>query len=309
MQTILGAGGSIGLELARILPEYTDRVRLVSRNPGTVERPHESYPANLLDAEAVRAAVDGSEVAYLVAGLPYKARVWEAQWPVIMDNVIDACRSAGSKLVFFDNVYMYDPGRLDAMDENTPVRPVSRKGEVRARIADRLLSAAAGGDLQALIARCADYYGPGRQRNGVLTRTVLDRLANDKPAQWLLSANCPHSFTYTPDAARGTAMLGNADDTWGEVWHLPTPLAPPTGREWVEAVAAELDVEPRLQVMGRMLLNLSALFVPIMRELREMAYQYDRDYVFLSDKFNRRFGFAPTGYADGIRAIVEADYR
>jgi nucleoside-diphosphate-sugar epimerase len=309
MQTILGAGGAIGLELAGILPDFTDRVRLVSRQPAATHPNCEAYPANLLDAAAVEGAVKDSEVVYLLAGLPYRARVWEAHWPVIMDNVIAACRASGSKLVFFDNIYMYDRAHLSPMDEDTPVRPSSRKGAVRAAIADALLSAVRRGDLAGLIARCADFYGPGRLSTSVLTHTVFERLAAGKPAQWLLSAEHIHSFTYTPDAARGTALLGNSADVWGEVWHLPTASAPPTGRGWIEAIAAELGVAPRLQVMPATLLNLLGLVVPTLRELKEMAYQYDRDYDFRSEKFERRFGFVPTPYAQGIAGIVEADYR
>jgi nucleoside-diphosphate-sugar epimerase len=157
--------------------------------------------------------------------------------------------------------------------------------------------------------RCADFYGPGRLHTSVLTHTVFERLAAGKPAQWLLSADHIHSFTYTPDAARGTAVLGNSADAWREVWHLPTAAAPPTGRGWVEAIAAELGVAPRLQVMPAALLGLLGLVVPTLRKLREMAYQYDRDYDFRSEKFERRFGFVPTPYARGIAGIVEADYR
>jgi nucleoside-diphosphate-sugar epimerase len=309
MQTILGAGGTIGRELAAILPDYSDRVRLVSRHPEATHPQCEAHAADLLDAAAVARAIEGSEVAYLVAGLPYKARVWEAQWPVIMGNVIAACRAGGSKLVFFDNMYMYDRNHLAPMDEDTPVRPSSRKGAVRAAIAEALMSAVHRGEIEALIARCADFYGPGRQANSMLTQTVFGRLAAGKPAKWLLSGDHVHSFTYTPDAARGTALLGNADDAYGQVWHLPTAASPPTGRGWVEAIAAQFGVAPRLQVMPPALLSLVSLFSPTLREIREMAYQYDRDYDFRSEKFERRFNFVPTGYEQGIRAIVEADYR
>jgi nucleoside-diphosphate-sugar epimerase len=308
MQTILGAGGSIGLEMARILPRYTDRIRLVSRHPKRVTPDNELCPANLLDPDAVRRAVRGSEVAYLVAGLPYKARVWESRWPVIMRNVIDACRAHDSKLVFFDNMYMYDRECLSPMDEDTPVRPTSRKGKVRAGIADLLMSAVRKGDVEGLIARCADFYGPGRQRNSVLTQTVFERLAEGKAARWLLSPDRVHSFTYTPDAARGTASLGNADDAYGQIWHLPTAPGPLTGRQWVEAIAAELGVAPAMREVTHSMLSAMGILVPALREIRELAYQYDRDYEFRSDKFNRRFNFEPTAYAQGIKAVA-ADYR
>jgi nucleoside-diphosphate-sugar epimerase len=170
------------------------------------------------------------------------------------------------------------------------------------------MEAAARGELQALIARCADFYGPGRQANSVLTQTVFERFATGKSAQWLLSADYRHSFTFTPDASRGTAMLGNTADAYGEVWHLPTAGDPPTGREWVEAIAEEFGVSPRLRVARSWMLALAAGFSPPMREIREMGYQYDRDYDFTSDKFNARFGFTPTSYGDGIRQIVASDY-
>jgi nucleoside-diphosphate-sugar epimerase len=309
MQTILGAGGSVGLELARILPEYTETVRLVSRNPKKVNPHDKLYPADLLNPDDVAGAAANSDIVYLMAGLPYRARLWESHWPVIMANVIDSCRKSGSKLVFFDNVYMYDREHLGSMDEDTPVRPTSRKGRVRAEIADQLMAAVQSADVEGLIARCADFYGPGKPHTSVLTVTVFERLAAGKAAQWLLADDCAHSFTYVPDAARGTAMLANSDDTYGKVWHLPTAPTPPTGRQWIEAIASQLDAEPRVQVVSRPLLTMLGLAIPDLRELREMAYQYDRDYDFRSDKFNQRFSFQPTAYEQGIRTIVEADYR
>lgn len=309
MQTILGGGGPIGLGLARILPDYTERVRIVGRNPEKVIPENEVFVANLLDPEAVRDAVAGSDVAYLSVGLPYKASVWEAQWPKVMRNTIEACRASGSKLVFFDNIYMYDREHLSPMDENTPVRPTTRKGAVRAMIADMLMEAVQKDQVDALIARCADFYGPGRQKNSVLTQTVFERLASGKSAQWLLSVDHVHSFTYTPDASLATAMLGNTDDAYGQVWHLPTTEKPPTGREWIEMIAEELEAKPRVQVASNFMMSAVGLFSPTLREVKEMAYQYDRDYDFRSDKFNRRFDFTPTTYRQGIKAVVAADYR
>lgn len=309
MQMILGAGGIIGLELARILPEYTNRVRLVSRNPKRVMPANELFAADLLKQDEVTSAVEGSEVAYLVAGLPYKAKVWREQWPVVMRNAIEACKIHGCKLVFFDNIYMYDRNHLCPMDENTSVRPTSKKGVVRAEVAKMLKSAVEKGEVEALIARSADFYGPGRQKNSVLTQTVFDRLATGKSARWILSLDHKHSFTYTPDAARGTAMLGNTDDAYGDVWHLPTASDPMTGKQWIEAIAEEFGVELSVQIATKLLMTMMGLFVPAMREIKEMAYQYDRDYEFISEKFNKRFSFEPTPYLEGIKAVVDTDYR
>ena len=91
------------------------------------------------------------------------------------------------------------------------------------------------------------------------------------------------------DAGRATALLGNSADAFNQVWHLPTAADPMTGKEWIEAIASEMGIKPRYQVAGKLIVKAMGLFVPVMREMPEMMYQYDRDYVFSSAKFENRF--------------------
>src|SRR5215471_1393363 len=100
MQTILGANGVIARELSRQLPLYTDRIRQVSRSPRRVNPTDELFSADLFDAQATAAAVAGSSVTYLVAGLKYDYKVWQEQWPRVMRHAIDVCKRHGSALVF-----------------------------------------------------------------------------------------------------------------------------------------------------------------------------------------------------------------
>jgi nucleoside-diphosphate-sugar epimerase len=308
MQTILGAGGSMGSLLARELQSYTDQVRLVSRNPKRVTESDLLFPADLMDASQTEKAVEGSEVAYLIVGFPYKTRVWQTAWPAVMENVIRACLAHNTRLVFFDNVYMYDPTSLDPMLETHPTGPISRKGRVRESIASRLMDHVHNGSLKALIARCADFYGPSIERNSILTETVFKPLSQGKKATWLGRPDKKHSYTYTPDAAKATALLGNSPEAYGEVWHLPTAPDPFTGQQWVEHIAMALGAEPRYRVGRKGLLQFLGLFSSIMRETSEMLYQYDRDYVFDSSKFERHFNMKPTPYKEGIRQVVDADF-
>lgn len=308
MQTILGSGGAIGIELAKALTRHTRDIRLVSRTPQRVNPTDHLFPADLTNPADVQEAVAGSDIVYLTAGLPYDTRVWQSTWPLIMKNVIDACKTHQAKLVFFDNMYMYDPDYLNPMTEETPIRPVSKKGVVRAQLVNMILKETESGALRAIIARSADFYGPSIANTSVLTENVFKNLANEKKANWLGSADCPHSFTYTPDAGKATALLGNTEDAFNHVWHLPTAPNPLTGREWIEAIAREMGVEPKLQAVPKYMARIVGLFVPIMKELAEMMYQYDRDYVFNSEKFEKRFDFVPTPYLEGIRNIVKSDY-
>ena len=295
---ILGAGGAIGSELVRELMAQGKRVRLVGRRAQAADG-MEAQVADLTDPDQTLAALQGAAVAYLVAGLPYRTAVWEEQWPRVMDNTIAACRRTGARLVFFDNVYMY--GRVaGTMTEATPYQPCSRKGEVRARIATRLLEAVRRGELQALIARSADFYGP-ECRTSVVNLLVVDRLAQGAPALWMMDDSVPHSLTWTPDAARGVALLADRPEAWGQVWHLPTAAPALTGREIVAAAAAALGAPARHRGVGRGLLRLLGLFNADLRASLEMLYQNEFPYVFDATKFNQAFGYTPVGYAEGLR--------
>jgi nucleoside-diphosphate-sugar epimerase len=308
MQTILGAGGAIGIELAKALTQYTDRIRLVSRNPVRINPSDELFQADLTKKEEVRKAVQGSSVVYLTVGFPYSAKVWGEVWPTTMRNVIDACKEHQAKLVFFDNIYMYDENHLDGMDEDTPINPPSKKGKIRAEIASMLMEEMKSGALTALIARAADFYGPGIKDKSVLTETVFNNLSKGKQAFWLGDANKTHSFTYTPDAGKATALLGNTPEAYNQVWHLPTASNPLNGKEWVEAIAAELGVAPKMMAVPKILVQLMGVFSPFMKEMGEMMYQYNKSYKFGSSKFEAHFNWQATPYHQGIREIVQRDY-
>ncbi len=306
MHTVLGAGGIIGKETARALAAAGKEVRLVSRNPRKVNENDTLFPADLTRADQVLKAVEGSEVAYLTVGLPYDHKVWRRDWPVIMRNTIEACRAHGTRLVFFDNIYMYDPAYLGHMTEETPIRPVSKKGMVRAGISQMLMEAVERGEIEALIARAADFYGPGNDKS-VLVEIVFKNLAAGKKADWMGSVDTLHNFTYTPDAGRATVMLGLDKEAFNRVWHLPTVPAI-KNREWIELTAGVLNKPFAYRLAGRKLVKFIGLFNPLMRELSEMLYQYEQDYVFDSTAFEQRYGFQPTGIKEGLLATARADF-
>lgn len=303
MQTILGATGPIGTELAKQLVHYTDKIRLVSRNPKKVNTSDMLLTADLTQAEDVDKAIAGSEIVYLVVGFEYKTGVWKKTWPALMENVIAACKKYGSKLVFFDNIYMYDRDFLSDMTEETPIRPTSRKGEIRAQIAQRLLDEVRKGSLTALVARSADFLGPN---NSVLIETVYKNFRKGKKANWFADANKVHNFTFYTDAAKGTAILGNTPFAFNQVWHLPTDKTKLTGKEWIELFAKQMNVKPSYIVVSAWLAGIIGLFVPMLKELKEMMYQYDRDYFLNSSKFDKTFNYTPITPEEAVRIMVQS---
>lgn len=303
MQTILGAGGAIGIQLAKELKNYTDKVRLVSRNPLKINPGDELFPADLLNKNLVDKAVEGSEVVYLTAGLKYQTSVWQRDWPVIMDNVIEACLKYHSKLVFFDNVYLYAPDQIPHMTEESLVAPATKKGKVRAELVKKIFDAVKDKGLTGMVTRSADFYGKN-VTSGFLNIGVIANYKKNKKAFWQSDADKIHSFTFVPDAARAVALLGNTPDAYNQTWHLPTSAERWTGKDFINNIAEQMHVKPRFYILSKFMISLLGLFSPMIRELKEMQYQNDQDYFFDSSKFTSRFPVTPTDYKSGIRESI-----
>jgi nucleoside-diphosphate-sugar epimerase len=304
MITILGAGGSVSDELVKLFAERNEPIRLVSRSGTKASGAAEAVAADLGDREQTAGAVSGSSVVLLVAGLKYDHKVWAEMWPRIMSNTIEACKRAGARLIFFDNVYMY--GRVNGpMTEETPFHPTSRKGETRARIASDLTSEWKSGSLTGMIARAADFYGPGA-KNGMANVLVFEPMSKGQTPMCLASDLLPHSYTYVPDAAKALLTLMESESAWNQTWHLPTTPNPPTGQEFIEMAAKEMGRPPKHRVLSRGMVQVFGWFKPQVGEVREMMYQNDSPYLFDSTKFARGFGFSGTPYDEGIRQTARS---
>lgn len=296
--TILGAGGAVGNVLTHQLLKEKKNVRLVSRSGFSISGT-EVLKADLNSHYETMKSVEGSDVVYLTVGLPYDSEIWSKQWPQIMQNTIDACKSSGSKLVFFDNVYMY--GKVSGkMTEDTPYNPCSKKGEIRAKVATQLENEIEKRNINGVIARSADIYGPFATKTSMPFILAIDKLLNGKKGLWMGSANCKHSFTYTRDIAKSLLLLANNKESGNQIWHLPTYNPAITGKEFIELIAKELGVKPNYTVLKKWSVKLIGLFNKTIAEVYEMLYQNEIDYCFDSTKFNNFFNYEPIPYKSGI---------
>jgi nucleoside-diphosphate-sugar epimerase len=302
--TIIGAGGAIGTPLAQILLEQKQSVRLLSRS-GKILEGAQSRATDVFNLPDLTEAIRGSKMAYLLVGLDYNTRIWQEKWPIVMKNTLQACAETGVPLIFFDNVYMYGPVE-GKMTEDTPFRPSSKKGEVRAKIARMLLDAVQRGEVKASIARSADFYGPWADEKSMFYQTVFKNFADGKKAQWLGNPKMPHSMSYTLDCAKGLVLLANDPSSFNQTWHLPTYNPPPVPLELIQLAAKEMNVPYKgVQAASKNLVRLLGLFMPIMREMVEMVYQNERSYWFDSSKFEQHFKYTPISYETGIKETIE----
>jgi len=304
MQTILGANGPIGEELARELHRsYTTDLRLVGRRPERVNASDELVVADLTDAAATSRAVAGSDVAYLTVGLPMDSARWEQRFPVMMRNVLDACAEHGARLVFFDNTYMY-PGTTAPQTEATPFVPAGRKGRVRARIARMLLDAMEEGRVEALICRAPEFYGPGATKS-LTTSLVFDRIAAGRTPVVPVADDALRSLIWTPDASRAMALLGTTPDAYGRTWHLPIDRDRLTYAQIVGVAEEITGRRIRHLTAPEWLLRLGGRVNPQLAELGELLPRYRGDNLFECTDFTERFpDFTVTTYREGIAEIL-----
>ncbi|WET50898.1 NAD-dependent epimerase/dehydratase family protein [Chryseobacterium indologenes] len=303
MQTILGANGQIGEELARELKRnFTSDIRVVSRDAKKINDTDEAFSADLSIREKAIEAVKGSEIAYFTLGLPISSELWEQQFPLILQNVIDACKINGTKLVFFDNTYMY-PQDDRVLTENTVFAPVGRKGRVRKKMAEMVLKEIESGELEAVICRAPEFYGPGKTQS--ITNTLLfNNIKEGKKLKVPLSIHKKRSLIWTPDASRATALIGNTPDAFGQTWHLPVDKSHPTYKEFIRTASGIYGRDLKYSAVPKFAFKIGALFNQKVKELLELLPRYEHDNIFDDSKFRTQFPeFQVTTYKQGITQI------
>ncbi|MCA6067806.1 NAD-dependent epimerase/dehydratase family protein [Chryseobacterium sp. RG1] len=303
MQTILGANGQIGEELARELKRnFTSDIRIVSREAKKINDTDEVFSADLSIREKAIEAVKGSEIAYFTLGLPISSDLWEKQFPLILRNVIDACKINGTKLVFFDNTYMY-PQDDRILTEATIFAPVGRKGKVRRKMAEMVLKEIQSGGLEAVICRAPEFYGPGKTQS-ITNTLVFNNIKEEKKLKVPLSAAKKRSLIWTPDASRATALIGNTPDAYGQTWHLPVDKSHPTYREFISIASGIYGRNLKYAVVPKFIFKIGSLFNKGVKELLELLPRYAHDNIFDDTKFRNRFPeFQATTYKQGIEII------
>jgi nucleoside-diphosphate-sugar epimerase len=154
---------------------------------------------------------------------------------------------------------------------------------VRAAIANLILNEISNGSLTAMICRAPEFYGPRQTLSGVNV-LVFDNIRKGKKAQWLVSDTRKRTFIYTPDASRATALLANSPNTWNQTWHLPCDNRHPSGKEFMKMISDAAGREIQHTVLPKLFIRMGGLFVPYIKEVVELLYQYDQDYIFSSEK-------------------------
>ena len=290
--------GPVGRDAAGRLLARKTPVRIAQRQrPADLPANAEFVACDALDAASVRAAIAGASQVVLSIGLTYSGKIWRDSWPRIMTNVVDACSESGARLVFFDNLYMYGPCTTP-MKATNPLQPVGLKPTARVEATRIWMKASAAGRVKVAALRAPDFYGPDVGLS-VLGDYGFGALFKGEAANYIGSPDLPHDFAYVPDCGRAVVTLLDApDDAFDRAWHVP--CAPTrTAREILQIGAKAFGVKPRIRALPVWALGIMGLFIPALKEFREMSFNWDRPYRVDASDFEQRFWSDATPFEIG----------
>lgn len=289
LHVVFGAG-PLGQATAAALLRRGHRVRVVNRSgQGTVPAGSELVTGDAYNAAQVRTLCTGATAVYQCAQPAYDQ--WTTKFMPLQTAIIEGVAPTGAKLIAGENLYMY--GQVDGpIHADLPYAAHTRKGRVRAQMAEQLQAAHHSGKLRTASARGSDFFGPG-VRGSTLGERVFEAALAGKAAQAIGRLDVPHSYTFIDDFGEALAILGERDAGLGRAWHVPT--APPlTQGELIERIYRELGRKPQIRTMGRLMMRIGGLFIPEARETVEMLYEFEAPFVVDSSRFEQTFGMQPT---------------
>lgn len=292
--------GPVGQAVARALLLRGHTVRMVNRS-GRADVPAgisvvrgDAYdPANVAELTA------GATTVYQAAQPAYHE--WATKFPPLQTSIIEGVARSAATLVVVENLYMY--GEVDGpIHEGLPYTAHTKKGQVRARMAEELQEAHRSGKLRTVSGRASDFYGPGVLQSALGERTFLPALAGKK-AEAVSRLDVLHSYTYIEDFGEALVRLGENEAAFGRHWHVPNAPAL-TQRELMTLLFAELNMPLQVSVINRLMLNLAGLFMPGAREMVEMLYEFERPFIVDNSAYTQAFGDHATPVREGLRRTI-----
>ncbi|WP_369182014.1 NAD-dependent epimerase/dehydratase family protein [Streptomyces sp. Y1] len=293
--------GPAGAATARLLAERGHEVRVVTRSGGTAAPGVEHVVLDARDARALTEAARGAAAIHSCAAPPLPQ--WGTQWPALARSLCTAAETSGAVLVMLGNLYGYGPV-TGPMTEDLPLAATGTKGRARAAAWQHALALHEAGRIRAVEVRASDFFGPGVTTGGHLAARAVPRLLGGRAVTVLGDPDAPHSWTYLPDVARALAEVASEPGAWGRAWHVPTAPAR-SARHMAELITTEANAEPAtVRRLSPALLNAAGLFSPLLRELREVRYQFEGPFVMDCSAYEAAFTARATPVTEQITATV-----
>lgn len=302
LHVVFGASGNSGSAIIRELVRRKFNVRGINRS-GKVNFPEivEVMKADIFDEKASKSAIEGATVIYNCINIPYNK--WVDDLPSLTKKFIELVSNSKAKIIIIDNLYMYGSKYDEPLREDMVSLAQAKKGRVRAEIANLYLKAHKEGRIKVSICRASDFYGPG-VINSQMGERVMPNVLQGKKVSVLFNLDAPHTFSFIDDYAKAVVSLTEHDDAFGQVWHIPA-AEPITQREFLKIAFEEANKSPKISSLSGKMYNFVALFIPVLKEIKELSYQFEKPFVMEHSKYENRFGLNVTPHREAIRLTLD----
>ena len=299
---LFGAAGAVGHALAPELQRRQIAYRTAGRTAARLQRdfPHsEAVRADFLSGEGVAAAASGVDTVFYLAGAPYTEF---HKHPIMVRNALDAAQAAGvRRFVHVAPVYSYGPALTRPVPESQPHVPNTRKGRFRLE-QERSVLERNGGGFATMVVHLPDFYGPEAELS--YANAFMREALAGKTASFVGPLDAQREFVYVPDAAAPLLQLAELDDAYGRCWNLGGRAV--EARAFADEVFAVLGKRPKYRSVPKFVVRAAGVAVPFMREVAEMYYLFDSDFVLDDGALRQRLGgYEKTPLAQGIRQTLE----
>ncbi len=298
---VIFGSGPLGKWTARELVRLGKSVRMINRSGKASGLPAgvQVVAGDAYDLAQNIELTRGAEAVYQCAQPLYYE--WAEKFPRFQNAILEAAAKNGARLIVGDNLYMYGDTHGQPIREELPYQAHTKKGKVRAEMAQALMEAHGSGKLRVAIGRAANFFGPD---DHVVTDLAFRPAVSGKTINLLGRTDLLHSFSYVPDFGKLLATLGTREEALGQVWFTPSPAAV-TQKELVRLLEVELGHPVKVMLAGKTMMSLLGLFNPMMRETVEMMYEWTNPFVMDSSKAERAFGWQGTALPVAIHETVE----
>lgn len=305
MKTIIGTG-QLGLAIMQMLLDKNphEEIMVVNRSgkiPISTPPNVQVIAADATSTEDMETVAGKSTIIFSCTDMPYNK--WAVFYPATARALANALSKTTARLVFADNLYSYGNVLGKEMHEQMPHTAQTKKGKIRAGVIDTLLFSGDTFNSRVAFVKAADFIGPNIHK-GVFDKAFLDDVYNGRKVKLFGNIALPHQFTYIKDFAAAMINVGTADDTFGQIWHVPNaPALSPD--KWVHLFEIFTNKPIKKMVLPKMLIRVAGIFNSFAGELYEMAYQFEHPYLVNHVKYVKRFGHHTTYPSDIVKETVE----
>ncbi len=304
MKIILGTG-QLGMAILETLLEKDpqDEIVLVNRS-GKLNRelPEnvQLITADVTNRHELECICREAQIIFSCTDVPYQQ--WQQFYPAAAEALVYTLQKTTARLVFADNMYSYGNVQGAVMQETMPHKATTKKGRVRAAVIEQLLLSGEDFNDRVAIVKAADFIGP-RIHKGVLGTDFLHRLHHNKPILLFGKPMLPHTFTYIKDFALAMVTIAGAADAYGQIWHVPNAAAISV-MDWIKLFEQETGRKVNVKILPKFLIKISGFFNSFIKELYELAYQFEHAYLVDHSKYAKRFGKHATDHLIIVKETV-----